>query len=295
MIFRLAGLYILLTVLFFPLPVTASGVTDGLSWLSVEEMRAALEGVPKDVAKTVTSDKGVLSRFFGTLMQEQRVAAAATASGYTERPRVRAMMDKARRDVLIGQYIDDQLAQISTKGVDFRTLAREQFDVNPKLHVRPEAVRIAHILFPVDVEDERFAEEKVRARAEDVLAQLKNGADFAKLAKQFSGDRGSSTNGGELKGWVERGKLVPPFEKVAFALQPGETSGLVRTRFGFHIVRKLEHRKESQQAFSEVEAQIVEKLRAEYLSQRRDAVLKPFIASQPVEITDELFEILKSR
>jgi parvulin-like peptidyl-prolyl isomerase len=287
-----AGLFVILTTV----PLTAaSSVTDGLSTLSVEEMKTALDAVPQDIAKTVTSDRGALSRFFGTFMQEQRIAAAATASGYAERPRIRAMMDKARRDVLIGQYIDDQLAQISTKGVDFRTLAREQFDVNRKNYVRPEAVRLAHILFAVDVEDERFSEDKVRARAEDVLAQLKSGADFAKLAKQFSGDRGSSTSGGELKGWVERGKLVPPFEKVAFALQPGETSGLVRTRFGFHIVRKLEHRKESQQSFSEVEAQIVDKLRSEYLTQRRDAVLKPFIASQPVEITDEVFEILKSR
>lgn len=295
MIVRLVGLSILLTVLLFPLSVTASGVTDGLSSLSVEEMRAALEGVPKDVAKAVTSEKAALSRFFGTFMQEQRVAAAAAASGYAERPRIRAMMDKARQDVLIGQYIDDQLALISTKGVDFRTLAREQFDVNPKRYVKPEAVRLAHILFAVDVEDERFAEDKVRAKAEDVLAQLRNGADFSKLAKQFSGDRGSSSSGGELKGWVERGKLVPPFEKAAFALQTGEISGLVRTRFGFHIVRKLEHRKESQQSFSEVEATIVEKLRAEYLTLRRDAVLKPFIASQPVEITDEVFETLKSR
>lgn len=128
MIVRLVGLSILLTVLLFPLSVTASGVTDGLSSLSVEEMRAALEGVPKDVAKAVTSEKAALSRFFGTFMQEQRVAAAAAASGYAERPRIRAMMDKARQDVLIGQYIDDQLALISTKGVDFRTLAREQFE-----------------------------------------------------------------------------------------------------------------------------------------------------------------------
>ena len=285
-----------LFVIFTATPsIAASSATDGLSTLSVEEMKTALDAVPQDIAKTVASDRGALSRFFGTYMQEQRIAAAATASGYADRPRIRAMMDKARRDVLVGQYIDDQLAQISTKGVDFRTLAREQFDVNPKRYVKPEAVRLAHILFAVDVEDERFAEDKVRAKAEDVLAQIRNGADFSTLAKQFSGDRGSSSSGGELKGWVERGKLVPPFEKAAFALQTGETSGLVRTRFGFHIVRKLEHRKESQQSFSEVEAQIVEKLRAEYLTLRRDAVLKPFIASQPVEITDEVFETLKSR
>ena len=89
-----------------------------------------------------------------------------------------------------------------------------------------EKIRCAHIL----VEKESVAKE--------VLEKLNKGESFAKLAEQYSID-GSRKRGGDL-GFFGKGMMVKEFEKAAFALKKGETSGLVRTEFGYHIIKRLE-------------------------------------------------------
>lgn len=73
-------------------------------------------------------------------------------------------------------------------------------------------------------------------RAETALAELQEGADFEVLARRYSDDPGSREGGGDL-GWFKPGRMVPEFERVAFALRPGQTSGIVESDFGFHIIR----------------------------------------------------------
>ena len=80
------------------------------------------------------------------------------------------------------------------------------------------------------------AEERARQHAESLLVELKAGADFEKLAKRESADDASKDNGGDL-GWNRRGKMVAEFDRVMFALQPGELSPVIKTAFGFHIIR----------------------------------------------------------
>ncbi|HKP72758.1 MAG TPA: peptidylprolyl isomerase [Pyrinomonadaceae bacterium] len=82
---------------------------------------------------------------------------------------------------------------------------------------------------------------ETRAKAEDVLKRVRGGEDFAALAKEFSADPGSKDKGGDL-GWFGRGMMDKTFEETAFKLQPGETSDLVETRFGYHIIQTQEHR-----------------------------------------------------
>ncbi len=86
-----------------------------------------------------------------------------------------------------------------------------------------------------------FDESKTRAKAEDILKRVKAGEDFAKLAQEFSDDPGSKTQGGEL-GWFAHGQMVPEFEEAAFKLQPGQTSDIVKSSFGFHIIQVEERR-----------------------------------------------------
>ncbi|MDQ1524234.1 MAG: peptidyl-prolyl cis-trans isomerase [Pyrinomonadaceae bacterium] len=80
-----------------------------------------------------------------------------------------------------------------------------------------------------------------KAKAEEVLAKLRAGGDFAALAKEHSGDPSNKDQGGDL-GWFGRGMMVKPFEDAAFALKPGELSGIVETQFGYHIIKLDERR-----------------------------------------------------
>jgi peptidyl-prolyl cis-trans isomerase D len=104
---------------------------------------------------------------------------------------------------------------------------------------RPETVTASHILFEVK---DTAKEAEIKAKSEDVLKRAKAGEDFAALAKKYSEDPGSAKNGGEL-GSFPREQMVKEFSDVAFSLKPGEISDLVRTQFGFHIIKVGRHDK----------------------------------------------------
>ena len=98
------------------------------------------------------------------------------------------------------------------------------------------SVRARHILlaWPEQATDEQ--RDSVRAQAESLLERVHGGADFAELARQYSQDPGSAAQGGDL-GFFGRGDMVRPFEEAAFALEPGETSDVVESPYGLHIIR----------------------------------------------------------
>ena len=97
----------------------------------------------------------------------------------------------------------------------------------------PERVKIRHILIATNA---TTTDAQAQAQANDVLKQLKAGGDFAELAKKYSKDPGSAAKGGDLD-FVTRGQMVKPFEDAAFSLKTGETSGLVKTTYGYHILQ----------------------------------------------------------
>ena len=98
----------------------------------------------------------------------------------------------------------------------------------------PPLVSISHILIEIKASENQRAE--ALQQAEDLLARIRNGENFAELARQYSGDPGSAEAGGDL-GFFSRGGFVPAFEEVAFTLNPGEVSHPVETEFGYHIIR----------------------------------------------------------
>jgi len=132
------------------------------------------------------------------------------------------------------------------------------YNNNINLYQTPEQIRASHILFGVEGKDEAA----VRKQAEAVLQQVKAGGDFAALAKKFSEDPGSRDRGGDLD-YFGRGRMVPEFETAAFALQPGQVSDLVRSQFGFHIIKLVDRKPAVTQTLDEVRPQIEEQLRTQ--------------------------------
>jgi peptidyl-prolyl cis-trans isomerase D len=104
-------------------------------------------------------------------------------------------------------------------------------------YTTPEQIRASHVLLTTEGKDDA----SVRAQAEQVLKEAKSGADFAALAKKYSQDESNAQQGGDLD-YFSRGRMVPAFETAAFALAPGEISDLVKTEFGYHVI-KLTDRK----------------------------------------------------
>jgi len=116
-----------------------------------------------------------------------------------------------------------------------------------------ERVRVRHILIKSENPADDAAAKK---KAQDLLNQIRGGADFAKLAKENSDDPGSKEAGGEL-GFLQHGTTVPEFDKMAFSLKPGQVSDLVKTRFGYHIIQTEERQNAHVKPLEEVKLQIV--------------------------------------
>jgi peptidyl-prolyl cis-trans isomerase D len=158
--------------------------------------------------------------------------------------------EKRSLDLIVGTTADFmQAANVTDQQL------QQQYQENIDSYRTPERVRVRHILIKTQGKPKEEAA-KLKAKAEDVLKQLQHGGDFAELAKKNSDDTGSAVKGGEL-GWISRGQTVPNFEKTAFALKPGETSGLIETEYGFHIIQSEEKQSAHTQTFDEVKPQLL--------------------------------------
>ncbi len=130
-----------------------------------------------------------------------------------------------RRVTLVSVYVKPTDVEVTDEDI-----ARE----TPQA-TEDEQVHARHILIRV----EEGKEDEARRKAEDILRRLRSGENFERLAREYSEDPASAAKGGDL-GFFGRGQMVPEFEQAAFALEPGEISGLVRSPFGFHIIQTLE-------------------------------------------------------
>ena len=146
------------------------------------------------------------------------------------------------------QYVKDneevKIKYVLMESKDFVEAKKveEYYGKNKEEYRVPEQVRARHILVKLEKEAGAETEKKARGKAEEVLKALEKGGDFAELAKKYS-QGPTAEKGGDLGFFPYQG-MDPEFAKAAFALKKGETSGLVRSRFGYHII-KLEERKDS--------------------------------------------------
>jgi peptidyl-prolyl cis-trans isomerase D len=118
----------------------------------------------------------------------------------------------------------------------------------------PERIHERHILLMTQGKP-AGDEPKIKAKAEDLVKQLRAGADFAELAKKYSEDTGSAAKGGDLD-WVTRGQMVPEFEKASFSLKPMAISDPVKTQYGYHIIQVLAHEDARLKPFAEVKDEL---------------------------------------
>ena len=125
-----------------------------------------------------------------------------------------------------------------------------QYMANIQQYQVPNRVHAEHILFMTVGKTDAEVEE-IKKRAEDVLKQVKKGGKFEDLAKKYSEDPGSKDKGGDLS-WITQGQTVPEFEKTAFSLPAGQVSDLVKTQYGFHIIKVLEKETAHTKPFEEV-------------------------------------------
>lgn len=135
---------------------------------------------------------------------------------------------------------------------------QQYYNTNIEQFSTPEQVRASHILLKTEGKDDAA----VKKQAEDILKQVKAGGDFAALATKYSEDEGSKTKGGDLD-FFGKGRMVPEFEKYAFENPVGSISDLIKTQFGYHIIKITDKKAATQRPLADVTQQITEQLKWE--------------------------------
>lgn len=173
-----------------------------------------------------------------------------------------------KRNMAIRELMDKQ---ISHKIVVTDAEAKAYYDANPSLFKKPEQVRARHILIKVDSAATETQKAEARKEIQEIQQKLKNGEDFAALAKEFS-QGPSNANGGDL-GYFGRGQMVKPFADTAFALKPNEISDIVETQFGYHLIKVEDKKPEGTLAYADIKDQLNRHLKRQKAEKEADTYI----------------------
>jgi peptidyl-prolyl cis-trans isomerase C len=221
--------------------------------ITTEEFKKELQNLPpvlKPMAESLDGKKQLIE----TMVIRELLLQEAQKAGVDKSQEVADKLADLKKQVVVQAYLKkkvDEQANISDADL------QKYYDQNKEKFKSGEQVRASHIL----VKDE--------AEAKDILAQLKGGASFEELAKKKSVDAAAGAKGGDL-GWFGKGTMLPEFEKAAFGLKEGELSGVIKTQFGYHVIKQTGKRPAGIRPFAEVKDQI----REELLPEKQQEVFK---------------------
>jgi peptidyl-prolyl cis-trans isomerase C len=206
--------------------------------ITTDDFKAEIDKLPPYLKPMVQSEEGK-KELLDSMIVRQIILEQAKKDGVDKDKEVSDRMEDLRKRLIVETYLKKKVekeAQISDQEM------KKFYDENKDKFKAGDQVKASHILV------------KTEKEASDILAQLKGGAKFEDLAKKFSTDS-TASKGGDL-GWFPKGAMVPEFDKVAFSLKEGEMSGIVKTQFGFHIIKVTGKRPAGITPFEEVKEQI---------------------------------------
>jgi peptidyl-prolyl cis-trans isomerase D len=242
--------------------------------LQIEKLRNALTGWMS------VSDAEVVAEFRKRNEKVKLDVVPVTADAFKSQvtasdAEIAAAFEKSKERYRIGEKRKIKYALLNVEQVR-QTITVPETEIeafykqNLSQYQTPAQVRASHILFKIEGKDEKA----VQAQAEAVLKMAKApGADFAELAKKYSEDDSNNANGGDLD-YFGRGRMVAEFEQAAFSMKNGEISNLVKTAFGFHIIKMVDNKPETTRPVAEVRTEIEEQLKWQKAQAEAEKVAK---------------------
>lgn len=197
--------------------------------------QAALPPQLKPMTETPEGKKEMID----TMVVRELIMQQAQKDGIDKSPEVAAKLEDLKKRVIVEAFLKKK---IEDSGVVSDAELQDYYNKNKDKFKSDAQIRASHILV------------KSEAEAKEIQKQLKEGASFEELAKKHSMD-GAAQKGGDL-GWFSKGSMIPEFENVAFGLKEGETSGIVKTQFGYHTIKQTGKRPAGVRSLEEVKDQI---------------------------------------
>jgi peptidyl-prolyl cis-trans isomerase C len=248
---------------------------------NVSNKTVTLRDFKERVAKLPPYYKNVVDRnkkrFLDETIVEMMFYEEAIRRGLDSDKEVKEILREAKKKILIAKLIK---IEVEDKVKVDEAEKRHFYEANKDKFKAPELWRASHIL--VDTHKE----------AEDVLAELTKGADFAELAKARSKDA-TASRGGDV-GYFRKAQVVAEFENACMQLRVGELSGIVHSQFGYHIIKLTDKKESGTQSYDEVKRFIEDELKKEKRSELFDKLVLNLKNKYNVEIQDDVFRSLEA-
>lgn len=259
--------------------------------LTLTDYEAATMFLPKEKRAMMQPSIKQIMAFLENVMVYRVLANEARAAGMDKDPVTRKEIEQAVDKLLALKRLEAFSAAV--KRPDFTAAARENYEVNKAKYTIAEGVNAEHVL----ISQAGRSDAEALKRAEEVHKKALAGADFAALAMEYSDDQSKAQNKGSL-GFFGRGQMVKPFEEAAFALKkPGEISPVVKTQFGYHVVRLVEKRAATVQSFEEVKEKILREVEDKFVADARVAYISDIKNDKSIviheDVVDALFETMR--
>ena len=240
------------------------------------DVAADVQRIPLEVRPQVLTKEATMNTLVTNLYTRRALAQRAQVEGLDKQPEVAAAIALARDKVLSDALLVDIDKGNTPPDAKALTMARTLYQAKPDEFNQPEQAHVRHILIAVKDPSEDAA---AKAKAEDLLKQVRAGGDFAELAKTHSADPGSAAKGGDL-GFFGKGRMVPEFDNAAFQLKkPGEVADLIKTQFGYHVLQLVEMKPAGRQSFDEVKDALVAKVRQTEQQKGRETLARQLEAT----------------
>jgi peptidyl-prolyl cis-trans isomerase C len=189
-----------------------------------------------------------------------------------------SIKEKLQRDLALKKLIEDEVApKVTVSDSDIRAF----YENNPETFKQPERVKASHILIKVDPKADASQKAEAQKKIDSVQAKLQKGEDFGALAKEYS-EGPTGPKGGDL-GYFTRGQMVKPFEEAAFAMKPGEVSGMVETRFGYHLIKVTDKTPEGTMPYDDVKERLAEFLKQQKIQEEINVYVKRLEEKSKIE------------
>jgi parvulin-like peptidyl-prolyl isomerase len=262
---------------------------QGDTIVTLADVDAFSQTIPKQDQPGFFNNPKRLESLISSLLLQKQLAAEARAAGYDKEPAAQPQIELAIDEVLAKIRMDRFKAAL--KLPDFSTLAEEEYAGNKEKYVVPGKLDVKHIL----IDTKKRSEDEAKALAETVDKEAKEHPDqFDALVEKYSDDPSKTANKGLMTS-AGSDRYVKEFSAAAKALKkPGEISPVIKTSYGFHVLKLVDRTADKQQSYADVREQIIAKLKSAYID-KAVSTHATEIRNRPIDANQDLVASLRDR
>lgn len=250
--------------------------------ITMDDFGKEVSNLPQNYQSVIDTNK---RKFLDDLVLQELLYQEAVKKNLEKDKDVISTIERIKKKILAQKLLEKEVMELTKVSEDE---LKKYYEQNKEDYKVPEQLNAAHILVKLNEGAGEKEDKAAREKIQGLSKKIKEGSDFADLAKENS-DCPSSSRGGEL-GYFSRGQMVPEFEEAVFKLKAGEVSDVVKTKFGYHIIKLLDRKEAGQKEFGEVKEEIQQRLTKEKQKSTFESYTNDLKAKAKITINEELLK-----